>query len=127
MIELVNQDGMIEVSSSKLKDGKPFETLYYSMLEHGESVALVAATRSSKQSAKPNTLKDNDRKILEMLNMEIYVDHGATNKRISDNTGITNGNLDRVLSRLKREGLMSQSKKGDPYFITVQGITALNI
>ncbi|MEZ4667828.1 MAG: AAA family ATPase [Anaerolineae bacterium] len=77
MIEIKNDDDIITISSSKLKDGTPFETLQYVMVKYGESVVLEPRN-DTERAMKPDVkLKDTDRKVLEMLALPIYTTIGA--------------------------------------------------
>jgi uncharacterized protein YjhX (UPF0386 family) len=123
MIELVNHNEIITVSSSKLKDGKPFDTLHFRMEERGDSVVLVHT--DAKASGQKNLTK-SERQILDMLELDIFRTAGANTKRIRENTGMAPSTTDRVLSALKNKGYITQSKKGEPYFISEAGIQALS-
>jgi hypothetical protein len=126
MIELVNEDGIIRISSSRLKDGKPFGSYKLQMVEHGDSIALIPFDKTSAASETNDPLRERHRTILEMLTLEIFVEAGAKTRRIEEHTGITGGSLDRALSLLKKQAYISQSKKGEPYFITETGRKVIN-
>ena len=119
MIELTKVDDHITVTSSKLKDGKPFETLYYLMEPHEDSVVLVDTDRITTQASEKMT--DGMFQLLKALALNIFVETGASYTRLREHTGITGSTLDRYLSRLKQMAYIRQSKKGEPYFITDEG------
>lgn len=124
MIELTNQDGLIRVRSSKLKDGKPFDSYTLCLIDCEGSMALVSAQSVAASTTMP-TMTENQRRILEMLALDIFQGCGAQYRRITEHTGIQGSALDRALSTLKRAGYIEQSKKGEPYRITSAGINAI--
>lgn len=121
-IDVANDDGLITVSCGKSKDSKPFPPRYLRMVESQESVVLVPADQVSQRGG---VLTEAQRKILETLALDIFNGPGARRSELSGATGINDLTMYKVLSRLKREGHISQSKKGDPYFITGSGLAAI--
>ncbi len=119
MIELQNNDGLIEVSCSKMKDGAPFEPRKLRLMEVGESCVLVPADQVISTTSAP--LSEHQRKVLETLTLAIFEDVGAKAKDLEVGAKIPHAGLFRTLSSLKNLGYISQSAKGDPYYITPTG------
>lgn len=121
-IDFANDDGLITVSCGKAKDWEPFAPRYLRMVKSLDSVVLLP---SDQVSQRDGGLTEAQRKILETLVLDIFLDPGAKRAEIASASGINELTLYRVLSRLKRDGLINQSKKGDPYFITQAGMDAI--
>ena len=129
MIEVTQDDDLIRVSCDKQKDGKPFDTKYFQLLDvettAGESAALVAA-QVSNGVAKRNKPSPKQLDILEKLNLAVFSDVGAKSSQLMQMLEIGNSKsaasmLYTNLSTLKTKGYILQSAKGDPYFITADG------
>lgn len=118
-IDFVNDDGFITVSCGKAKDWKPFEPRYLRMVERAESVVLLSADGVSQRGGK---LTEGQRKVLEALAMDIFRGPGAKQTQIANATGINEKTLYRILSRLKRDFMIDQGRRGDPYTITMKGL-----
>lgn len=128
MIEITNDDGLITVSSSKLKDGKPFTDLHYRFIdvplsESRSSVVLVPAEKVIDMKGQP--LTKQQREILNFLSLPNFIDIGAKANVIQQSTGIPNGSIFRVLGTLMRLEYVTRGEKGDPYSITGVGQLAL--
>lgn len=118
MIELTNENGLIELSCEKSKNAAPFETRYLRLVEHGESCVILPAENVTDRSAKVNP---TERKVLEALHLDIFTTTGAKRTEIQSASGVGEKTLYRVLSDLKHRGLVNQSAKGDPYYISEAG------
>ncbi len=121
-IDVANDDGLITVSCGKSKDAKPFPPRYLRMVEQADSVVLLPADQVNMRDA---GLTDQQRKILETLSLSIFSDAGARRAELLTATGIADSTIFKVLSRLKKDGFINQSKKGDPYFISTDGMNAI--
>lgn len=121
-IDVANDDGLITVSCGKSKDSTPFQPRYLRMVESGESVVLRP---SDQVTQRDHALTEGQRKILETLALDIFSEAGARRSELVAATGVNDVTMYRVLSRLKRDRFISQSKKGDPYYITTEGMTAI--
>lgn len=121
-IDISNDDGLITVNCGKAKDWEPFAPRYLRMVKSLDSVVLLS---SDQVSGRDGELTEPQRKILETLILDIFTEAGAKRNEIASASGINELTLYRVLSRLKRSGYISQSKKGDPYFITKAGTNAI--
>lgn len=120
-IEFANDDGLITVSCGKAKDWKPFTPRYYRLVESGESCVLVPSDQAPAQS----NLTEGQRKTLETLAMDIFTGPGAKLRELVASTSVPEPTMFRILSRLKRMGYVTQSKRGDPYFIASGGLSAI--
>jgi hypothetical protein len=121
MIELQNDDGLITLSCSKMKDAPHFQPRRYRLLPVGDSCVIVPSEQVIVTRDTP--LTERQRKVLEALSFAVFEDTGAKASQLSEYAPA--GTLFRVLSELKRRGLIEQSAKGDPYYITEQGKQAL--
>jgi hypothetical protein len=117
MIEVTDDDGVITVACSKMKDAAPFEPRHYRLLPVGDSCVIVPAAHVMVTNDAP--LTNRQRKVLETLALAVFEDTGAKASQLTD--CVPAGSLFRVLSELKRRGYIRQADKGDPYFITEEG------
>lgn len=121
-IDVANDDGLITISCGKSKDAKPFPPRYLRMVEVAESVVLMPSDQVDQKNA---PLSEGKRVILETLSLSIFRDVGAKRTEIVSATGINDRTIFKILSRMKQDGLISQSKKGDPYFISDHGLETI--
>jgi DNA-binding MarR family transcriptional regulator len=119
MIEITNDDGLITISCSKMKDGSPFEPRHLRLVEVGESCVLVPAEQVITTKHAP--LAPHEHQALTVLNYAIFEDTGAKSKDLESAVNMPRPSLFRTLSRLKQRGYISQGAKGDPYYITETG------
>lgn len=122
-IDFANDDGLITVSCGKAKDWEPFAPRYLRMVKSLSSVVLLSSDQVSRRGS--DELTEAQRKVLETLALDIFAEAGAKRAEIASATGVNDLTLFKVLSRMKRDGLINQSKKGDPYFISGDGLTAI--
>ncbi len=120
-VDFANDDGLITVSCGKAKDWKPFTPRYLRLVEKGESCILLPSDQVTTQGA----MTEGQRKTLEALAMDVFTEPGAKLRELVAITSVSEPTMFRVLSRLKRAGHVSQSKRGDPYHITVMGLGAI--
>lgn len=121
-IDVANDDGLITVSCGKSKDAQPFAPRYLRMVEVGESVVLMPSDQVAQRSGK---LTEGQRKTLETLALDIFTGPGAKRAELVSATGINEVTMYKILSRLKRDNLIEQSRRGDPYKITHEGMAAI--
>lgn len=124
-IELQPDGDVVTEECAKAKDDKPFEptALTLKMVEEADSCVMVPASRRVDVSA---PLSRNERKVLEVLNLEVFRHTGAKAAQVQESTGIAKMSLYRILSALKQREYLSQNDKGDPYFITGLGEAAVS-
>lgn len=118
-VDVANDDGLITISCGKAKDWKPFEPRYLRMVDRGESCVLLPAEQVTQRGA---ALTEGQRKVLETLALDVFQGPGAKATQIMSSTGIPEKTLFRILSHLKRNGMISQGNRGDPYTITRKGL-----
>jgi len=123
IIELLNDDGLIQVRCEKLKDSSPFETRCLRLIEVAESCVAIPANKVLMDDAK---LTERQKQILDSLNLAIFKETGATYKRLQEITKLPSSSLSYSLSNLKEKDLVGQASKGEPYYITEKGKLALS-
>lgn len=121
-IDVTNDDGLITVSCGKAKDWEPFSPRYLRLVTVGESCVILPAEQVSQRDAE---LTEAQRKVLETLALEIFRGPGAKRSELTSATSISDVTMFRILSRLKKLDYISQAKKGDPYFISDEGMEAI--
>jgi uncharacterized protein YjhX (UPF0386 family) len=118
-IDVSNDDGLITVSCGKAKDWQRFDPRYLRMAPKDESVVLMPAEQVSRGSG----LTDGQRKVLEVLALDVFREAGAKSAQIKSAADqMPDKTLFRVLSHLKRGGFVNQGRRGDPYTITFRGL-----
>lgn len=117
MIELsANGDSVIRVACSKLKDDEPWVTEELRFTSVGASGVLI-----------PDSLFDLSKlsavemQILEFLTLDVFDTVGARVNQIMNALNISERNVYRMLSHLKKGGYISQDTKGDPYSLASKG------
>lgn len=121
-IDFSNDDGLITVACGKAKDWERFPPRYLRMVKSADSVVLLPSDQVDQRA---DGLSEGKRKILETLALDIFRDSGARRTEIASASGVNELTLFKVLSRMKRERLINQSKKGDPYFISDEGLATI--
>ena len=124
MLELTNDDGLIRLSCDKAKNSAPFGERHMRLLETNGSCVVVPA--DSVISTRGAPLTNAQRRILETLNLSIFDDIGARASQLDQAVNLPHNTMYRTLSTLKSLGYISQSTKGDPYFIAEEGRAALD-
>jgi hypothetical protein len=123
-IDVTNDDGLITVSCGKSKDSEPFPPRYLRMVPSANSVVLLPSDQVDSRNA---PLSEGQRTILETLSLGIFREAGAKRSEIVSASGINDRTIFRILSRMKQDRLINQSKKGDPYFISDEGMEAIRL
>ena len=117
MIELTaNGDGVVRVSCSKLKDDEPWEMEEFRFYSSAKSGILLPA-----DGGDSGKFSETEMKILEFLSLEIFETSGARALQIVNGVNVSERNIYRMLSHLKRELTISHDSKGDPYRLTDKG------
>lgn len=124
VIELTNEDGVIKLACDKAKDSEPFEPRYLRLMQTdarpGNRSCVIMPSEQIVQTI-GDKLTPSQFKLLETLNLAIFVETGARNSAVIKTSGVPEGSVNRVLSQLLKLGYIRQSKTGDPYFITDMG------
>lgn len=138
MILVTMIDDEVVVECVKTKESSPFESLSLALLpvkmqikgHKGEMVDCETPVLipSSKVERGPlDKLTNMQRKVLEVFALE-SMDGTCTPKELADILPEINGRgMQKVLSSLKRRGLIGQSAKRDPYTLTTEGRRALGL
>lgn len=117
MIELAaNGDNVIRVSCSKLKDDEPWVTEEMKFLPVDLSGVLIP-----NNSLDTSKLSATEVQILEFLSLDVFETSGAKAGQIINALNISERNIYRLLSHLKRELTLTHDSKGDPYRLTDKG------
>ncbi len=121
-------DGPIKLACTKSKDAEPFVSRHFRLKvvetpSGGTSCAVVAAEPG--KGGKPN-LTENERTVLELMTQRSSSNEGVTRKDIIELGGIPEGSVQHVLPSLVRRGFVQQEKKRAPYYITNEGLAAVN-
>ncbi len=133
-IEVSNIDGTIVIDNEKAKNTTRFEPIHLKLAqvqtsridpETGQPVMSCVVVPASKVYTVWDDLTQAQRKILEALSLDIFLDIGAKTSQIAEYTKLPHNTLYTSLSSLKQRGLLSQGAKGDPYTITQAGTEAL--
>ena len=134
VISIDNDDGLIRLACEKSKDsaGFPQRGLRLVTVETGRLLEDGAPETScvvlpSDQVIIAGTLTKNGRILLETLGLEVFQTAGARAAQLIDSTGIKATTFYRVASQLVKDGLVRQDSKGDPYYITADGLKRLAV
>ncbi len=129
MIELKNDDGLITVSCAKMKDAPDFERRKLRLMPVQGTASCVLVPVEQIAPRHDNSLTTLERDILDTLNLPIFESTGARTKDVQSSIDkkYSDRALYRALSSLKVRALITQSAKGDPYYITDKGRDALAV
>ncbi len=127
MIEMSNEDGLISVSCAKSKDREPFKTRYMWLVkvatrDERDSCVLLPAEKV----VLTDKLTDSQERALDVLSWETFSKAGCSARILAEQAKIPSGSVYRVLNALMKLGHVTQSSKGEPYFISESGSKALN-
>lgn len=121
MIEMFpNGDGSVRISCSKSKDEEPWVDEQYSFLKVLNSGVLVPTVGYSAAE-----YSDLEMRILDFLSLATFKTSGARIMQIVGALNIPERTIYRLLSHLKRDLLIDQGKKGDPFLLTDEGLYVL--
>jgi hypothetical protein len=124
-LELKGRPNCIELSCVKAKDTEPAETkalrLQVIELEDGSTSCVVVPTSAKAATNEEEDLRGIHREILEALTLEVFSEAGARLQQIVEVTERAKSTIYRYLSDLKKRGLISQGKRGDPFKLTSLG------
>ncbi|MEP7285404.1 MAG: AAA family ATPase [Chloroflexota bacterium] len=130
MIELTNDDGLITLTCSKVKDGEPFTPRYLRLIpaesrDGRTSCVLIPANKVAHTNADPLTAREL--KVLETLSLETMRVTGGKWATIKAVLGLHDQSLNRTLSSLMRRDFVRQGAKGDPYCLTDAGVEQVTL
>lgn len=134
VISIDNDDSLIRLACEKSKDsaGFPQRGLRLVTVETGRLLEDGTPETScvvlpSDQVIMAGTLTRNGRTLLETLALEVFQTAGASAKQLIDSTAMKSSTFYRVASQLVKDGLARQDTKGDPYYITAEGLKRLAV
>lgn len=126
MIELSNDDGLISLTCAKSKDSEPFRTRYLRLVKvatrQGRESCVLLPAEKVLASEK---LTDSQQRALDVLSWETFVKAGCSARILAEQAKIASGSIYRVLNGLMKLGYVTQASRGEPYYISEQGKTAL--
>jgi hypothetical protein len=120
MIEIMNEEGRIQVKCSKAKDTKQWASELFYFRELNGSGVLIPGERPAETILSPSEIE-----ILRILALSVFEEAGATTRQLATSLNVPERSLYRLLSNLKSRCLVHQSKKGDPYYLSDMGKYAL--
>jgi len=134
VLKLENDDDLIRLSCEKSKDssGFPMRAMRLVTVETGRQLETGEPETScvvlpSDMVIMAGTLTKAGRTILETLAFEVFQTPGARAKQLMETTGIGNSTFYRTASQLVKDGLVRQDAKGDPFYITAEGLNRLAV
>ncbi len=132
MLELSNDDELLTLSCAKSKDSKGFEPRCFRLVttatgrldETGEAeTSCVLFPAENVVSA--GELTPTGRTLLETLSLATFADTGAKSSTLQSVLNLKPSTLYKALSALMHDGYVSQAQRGEPYFITPEGRSAI--
>ena len=134
VISVEDDDGLIRLTCEKSKDssGFPMRAMRRVIVETGRQMENGEPETScvvlpSDMVLMAGTLTKAGRTLLETLALEVFQTPGARGKQLMDTTGIGNSTFYRTASQLVKDGLVRQDSRGDPFYITAEGLKRLTV
>lgn len=122
MIEVSNDEGMMKISCSKMKDSADFKTYYMKMVEvpvdNGVTSCVVVA--SDRLAFGKDELTTNQQQIIQWLASDVF-DKGARSSDLKNATGLSQGSFFSALNSLSKRQLIRKEAKYDPWVLTNTG------
>lgn len=127
MIEITDNEGVLKLSCSKMKDSADFTTEFYKRidvtLEQGNTSCVLIPSGSV--ATDKNQLTANQTLIVQWLSSTVF-DHGARSTDLQNATGLAKGSFFSAINALGRNGLIRKDGRYDPWMLTPQGIALAN-
>lgn len=134
VISIENDDSLIRLACEKSKDSAGFPqrglrlvTVETDRLAEDGTPETSCVVLPSDQVIMAGTLTKSGRTLLETLALEVFQNPGARAAVLIEQTGMKSTTFYRVASQLVKDGLVRQDAKGDPYFITAEGLKRLAV
>ena len=133
-IEIAKDDEVITVICDKSKNTEEFKPRRFRLvqvetgrtLRNGQpETSCVFLPSDQVDDTHDATLRGTQRRILETLALETFVSTGAKASTVGSMLGLKDANLYKSLAGLLKRGYARQASKGDPYYITNEGVIAL--
>jgi KaiC/GvpD/RAD55 family RecA-like ATPase len=122
MIEISDDEGMMKVACSKMKDSADFPTYYMKKVEipvdNGVTSCVVIA--SDRLAFAKDELTQNQRQIIQWLASDVF-DKGARSSDLKNATGLSQGSFFGALNSLSKRHLIRKEAKYDPWVLTPDG------
>lgn len=122
MIEISDDEGMIKIACSKMKDSADFKTYYMKLMEIpvDNGVTSCVLVSSDKIATKADELTPNQRQVIQWLASDVF-DKGARSSDLKNATGLSQGSFFSVLNSLSKRHLIRKEAKYDPWVLTNTG------
>lgn len=134
VISIENDDSLIRLACEKPKDSAPFPqrglrlvTVETGRLAEDGTPETSCVVLPSDQVIMTGTLTKSGRNLLETLALEVFQNPGARAQVLIEQTAMKSSTFYRVASQLVKDGLVRQNDKGDPYYITAEGLKRLAV
>lgn len=130
MLKVVEEAELRKIVYDKQKDAPEIEPRYIKLLPIGESLVVVEASKNDSISS--GKVKGKVKEVLEAMAGEIFIDTGATWKRLIEvlnweNSSGRKAEMFKILNHLKKSGYIRQAERGEPYYITPAGLDVVSI
>lgn len=129
-LKVSNDDGLIRIRNEKIRNGIEPEPRVMRLTsvntgikdDDGNDILSAVIRPAADVTMRGAALTAQQKVILETLALEVFRVAGATGKSImAQITSINPSSFYRTISILMDKGLVTQSKKGDPFYITDKG------
>lgn len=122
MIEITDDEGMIKIACSKMKDSATFDTYYMRLLEVQveNGITSCVLVSSDRVAIKQDELTPNQRQIIQWLASDVF-DKGARSTDLRNATGLSSGSFFSALNSLSKRRLIRKEAKYDPWVLTQLG------
>ena len=134
VISIENDDSLIRLACEKPKDSAPFPqrglrlvTVETGRLQEDGTPETSCVVLPSDQVIMAGSLTKSGRTLLETLALEVFQNPGARASQVMDYTTMKSSTFYRVASELVKDGLVRQDTKGDPFYITAEGLKRLAV
>lgn len=122
MIEISDDEGMMKVACSKMKDSADFPTYYMKRVEVqvDNGVTSCVVISADRLAFKQDELTPNQRQIIQWLASDVF-DKGARSSDLKNATGLAQGSFFSALNSLSKRRLIRKEAKYDPWVLTQTG------
>lgn len=127
MIEVSDNEGILKLSCSKMKNSVEFPPMFFKKVEIGLEPGLTSCVLipSDKMLVKSDEFTPNQLVILQWLSSNVF-DQGARSTDLRNATGLSTGSFFSALNNLSRRGFIRKEMKYDPWILTKAGIEIAN-
>lgn len=134
VIELESDGDLIKITCDKAKNSAKFRPRVLRLIqvstgretEDGEPETSCVAIPSDQVYTQGSDLTQRQRQVLETSALPVFVEAGAKYSHLQEiHPDIPRPSLYRLLGELMRKGYVRQAAKGDPFYITAEGVAAV--